>query len=881
MQADGKGWLYVPTGLQDGPLPTHYEPQESVFRNPLYEQQSNPTRKVYGREDNPYNPSPGERGDPEVYPYVLTTSRLTEHHTAGGMSRHLPYLSELQPEMFVEVSPELAGERGLRHLGWATVVTSRSAIEARVLVTDRLTPLRVAGRITHQIWLPYHWGSVGVVTGDSANDLFGVALDPNVLIQESKVTTCDIRPGRRPHGPELVTLVDEYRQRAGVTVETGTHLRRSGTCSNRSTSSRTRTGPGRATARAAAPTAATPTERRSDPDGSGHDGRGIQREHRIGGQAIVGPVKDVAHESGYEEHPPRVGFFTDTSVCIGCKACEVACKEWNLVPDDGFDLLGMSYDNTGMLGANSWRHVAFIEQPVRPGRQRPAFEGVPTGPSGSEATASTVAEGLESLPSRGSELGQRSVDLGMPSFELPGARTGAESRQEFRWLMASDVCKHCTHAGCLDVCPTGALFRTEFGTVVVQQDICNGCGYCVSGCPYGVIERREGDGRAWKCTLCYDRLHGGLEPACAKACPTESIQFGELDELRERAQQRVRAAARARRPGGPALRREPATTGSAGRARSSCSSTSPRSTACRPTRWSRRGTCPGCGSSPPSRARPCWVRSSRSSRKDGAGERGGRHGWRRRSRPAGPAVGPGPRPPLVGDGARRSGRRGRADLVVGVRAAGRRPGRGRRGGRAGDDGSREQPMVPRASFSSYYGRPVLKPPAWEDDIAVLLLPRRPRRLQQRAGRRRGPDGPAGPAPRRPAWGRWPRSPPASYFLVRDLGRPERFLHMLRVAKPTSPMSMGTWILAGVRTADGDRRRGRAPARPAPAHPAGSAHRRPGPTRRPRRRRDLPGGRDATRRCCARRPPSRPGTRRTRSCRSSSPRARRPARAGSE
>jgi formate dehydrogenase iron-sulfur subunit len=127
----------------------------------------------------------------------------------------------------------------------------------------------------------------------------------------------------------------------------------------------------------------------------------------------------------------------------------------------------------------------------------------------------------------------------MPSFELPGARTGAESRQEFRWLMASDVCKHCTHAGCLDVCPTGALFRTEFGTVVVQQDICNGCGYCVSGCPYGVIERREGDGRAWKCTLCYDRLHGGLEPACAKACPTNSIQFGELDELRERAQQRV------------------------------------------------------------------------------------------------------------------------------------------------------------------------------------------------------------------------------------------------------------------------------------------------------------------------------------------------------
>jgi formate dehydrogenase major subunit len=224
MQADGKGWLFVPSGLQDGPLPTHYEPQESVFANPLYEQQSNPTRKVYGRADNPSNPSPTDGGDPEVYPYIVTTSRLTEHHTAGGMSRQLPYLSELQPEMFVEVSPELAAERGLQHLGWATIVTSRSAIEARVMVTDRLTPLRIAGRVTHQIWLPYHWGSVGVVTGDSANDLWGVVLDPNVLIQESKVATCDVRAGRRPRGPDLVEMVDGYRRRAGVTVETGTHI---------------------------------------------------------------------------------------------------------------------------------------------------------------------------------------------------------------------------------------------------------------------------------------------------------------------------------------------------------------------------------------------------------------------------------------------------------------------------------------------------------------------------------------------------------------------------------------------------------------------------------------------------------------------------------
>lgn len=224
----------------------------------------------------------------------------------------------------------------------------------------------------------------------------------------------------------------------------------------------------------------------------------------MSGNSFYGPLEDPAGDAGYDgEHPPRVGFFTDTSVCIGCKACEVACKEWNEVPvsgdGDGFNLLGMSFDNTGDLGANSWRHVAFIEQP-----------------------------------------GKSPVDLGMPEVTQKAVEMVGEL-PDFRWLMASDVCKHCTHAGCLDVCPTGALFRTEFSTVVVQQDICNGCGYCVSGCPYGVIERREGDGRAWKCTLCYDRLHDWLEPACAKACPTDSIQFGVLDELRERAAQRLDA----------------------------------------------------------------------------------------------------------------------------------------------------------------------------------------------------------------------------------------------------------------------------------------------------------------------------------------------------
>ena len=201
---------------------------------------------------------------------------------------------------------------------------------------------------------------------------------------------------------------------------------------------------------------------------------------------------DPAGASGYDDHPPRMGFFTDTSVCIGCKACEVACKEWNHVPEDGLVLTGMSYDNTAGLGADTWRHVAFIEQRKPLGRQEPGVQ-----------------------------------------------HDGSASRTELRWLMSSDVCKHCTHAACLDVCPTGSLFRTEFGTVVVQEDICNGCGYCIPACPYGVIDQRKADGRAWKCTLCYDRLGVGMEPACAKACPTDSIQFGPLDELRRRAGRRV------------------------------------------------------------------------------------------------------------------------------------------------------------------------------------------------------------------------------------------------------------------------------------------------------------------------------------------------------
>jgi formate dehydrogenase iron-sulfur subunit len=197
-----------------------------------------------------------------------------------------------------------------------------------------------------------------------------------------------------------------------------------------------------------------------------------------------GPIPDEAElTAGVSVRSGETyGFLTDTTLCIGCKACEVACKEWNGLPADNIGLTGHSYDNTAALSATTWRHVAFIEEDVRAAK-RPGFQS--------------------------------------------------------SWLMMSDVCKHCAHAGCLEACPTGALFRTEFGSVVVQDDICNGCGYCVPACPFGVVELDMDDGKAHKCTLCYDRLKGGLEPACAKACPTNSIQFGPLGELQRRARRRV------------------------------------------------------------------------------------------------------------------------------------------------------------------------------------------------------------------------------------------------------------------------------------------------------------------------------------------------------
>jgi formate dehydrogenase iron-sulfur subunit len=276
---------------------------------------------------------------------------------------------------------------------------------------------------------------------------------------------------------------------------------------------------------------------------------------------LSGPT-DPAVDAAWQDARPRKGFFTDTSICIGCKACEVACKEWNGVPEDGLDLLGQSYDNTGALGASTWRHVAFVEQTserieqARESGRRLVELGMPT-----LRTRDDTSESPSSVPAGGAPPGPS--DQGVP---------------DVRWLMASDVCKHCTHAACLDVCPTGALFRTEFGTVVVQDDVCNGCGYCVAACPFGVIERRSGTeghekgrqshgisiggagsdgshqnapayaatngevknvGIAQKCTLCYDRLRDDQTPACAQACPTTSIKFGDLEEMRDTARARV------------------------------------------------------------------------------------------------------------------------------------------------------------------------------------------------------------------------------------------------------------------------------------------------------------------------------------------------------
>ena len=404
-----------------------------------------------------------------------------------------------------------------------------------------------------------------------------------------------------------------------------------------------------------------------------------------------------------------MGFFTDTSLCIGCKACEVACKEWNQVPESPQGFTGMSYDNTVDLGADTWRHVAFVEQ------RKPLARSA-----------------------------RRRADGGLA--QPPGGR-------RLRWLMASDVCKHCTHAACLEVCPTGALFRTEFGTVVVQEDICNGCGYCVPACPFGVLDKREEDGRVWKCTLCYDRLKDDKEPACAQACPTNSIQFGELDD-----------AARARR-----------------RARSSSCTTA------------------GAGAS---------AQLYLADPDDGDRRRGRVLPAARRARGLRPAARPG-----------RHDARPRRDLGAPAGAAAR--------WRCGARDRRRRSLGGRASerAASYYGRPVIKEPVWTPEIPVYFFTGGLAGASAGLGvlaELRGNEVLA-----RRAWAVALAGVAVSpVLLISDLGVPTRFLNMLRMFKVTSPMSVGSWILAGQRR---DAPRSRPPTRSRGCFPRLARRR-----RRPRR-----------------------------------------------
>ncbi len=468
MMGDGRGWLYSPSGLLDGPLPTFYEPLESPMPNLLYPKlNGNPAAVRWHRPENPYHAA----GDPR-YPLVATTFRLTEHHTAGGMSRTVPWLVELQPEMFAEIDPQLAADRGIEDGGWMTIVTERAEIEARAKVTDRIRPLRIDGR-------------------PDSPDRAAVALGlQRALPRRHGQRAC--RPVRRSE------RLDPGRQ--------GVHLRRAG---------RPPAGPEHGATRGrVAGGASHPTER----------GRPAGREPARGE-----PVSTSAPDTEIAIHraaAQRMGFFTDTTVCIGCKACEVACKQWNDLPADGSQSgKGVSYDHTGDLSASTWRHVRFVE----------LFEPSPQlKQEAQRALEAGAADKLPAIPAAGA------IDLVDAAQPASGVVDVADAvRKLGEWVFMSDVCRHCTNAGCLDACPTGALIRTEHQTVVLQPDVCNGCGYCVPACPFGVVDRDPEDGRAGKCTLCYDRLEDGLEPACAKSCPTDSIQFGPHEELVEIASRRV------------------------------------------------------------------------------------------------------------------------------------------------------------------------------------------------------------------------------------------------------------------------------------------------------------------------------------------------------
>ena len=356
LHEDGLGWLHVPKGLQDGPMPTHYEPLESPVHNALYSRDTNPVVNWFTRQENRFAPP----GDPR-FPFVLTTYRLTEHHTAGGMSRFLSHLAELQPELFAEMSPELAAELKIDNGDYISIVSLRGAIEARALVSRRMRPMHLNGKTVHQIAMPFHFGSAGPVKGGATNDLVPISGEPNVTIMEAKALACNIVPADCRAGP---------RSRSGSRNMCRRVARRICIPNNR---------------RRARPRQSRWRSRPTRKDRQTMIGEGIQSTNQ--------------RKHSYVQDRVEVGFFTDPTVCIGCKACEVACKEWNQVPDDGFTWSGNSYDNTGHLGASTWRHVMFLEQDRQKEIRSPVRWSV-----------------------RSSDRNRRSVPLGFPVRRLQALR---------------------------------------------------------------------------------------------------------------------------------------------------------------------------------------------------------------------------------------------------------------------------------------------------------------------------------------------------------------------------------------------------------------------------------------------------------------------------
>ena len=627
LHPDGVGWLFVTSGLKDGPLPTHYEPLESPFRNALYpEHPTNPPVNWEKRPDNNY----AYFGD-ERFPFVLSTYRLTEHHTAGGMSRTLSHLAELQPELFCEVSPELAADRELR--------------------TWRLCD--------------HHHGArnhPGARAGDPAH--------------ETAV-------GRRPH-----------RSSSRPTVPLGLQRRRQRRCSERSA------GDLRGAERAH----------------HGNQGTAVRHRARTATAWFRG-AEAMAATSGAAGMSTTTAFLTDSTLCIGCKACEVACKEWNGLAEDGLNWTGNSYDNTSAVGHSTWRHVKFVE-----------------------------------------------------GFPEPGL--GGNAGEQTSWGFSSDVCKHCEVAGCLEACPTGAIVRTEFGGVFVQPDVCNGCAYCVVACPFGVVQRNPQDGRAFKCTFCYDRQKVGLEPACAKACPTESIKFGSLRNFAGCGTRARRGVARARHGRCAALR-------SGGQQR--------RRPACFLHRARRSHAVQSAAESPSARyVSQGRMEEFRRSRRTAVGRQPVRLFGERKTMSTDPLERPIPERTDWSRENRLVEIRREAERTGRVTAAGvRLPG---------------APFPVASPETGYYGLPLLKEPAWTWEIPLYFF----------AG------GAAGSAAVIGAVARWTGrdlelsrdcryvaaagTALSSALLIGDLGRPKRFLAMLRVFKRQSPMSVGAWTLAAFGTA---------------------------------------------------------------------------------